>query len=603
MKKHALGLLGFLISAWVFAQPASAQQRPERTAATPTPAPANAGGAPGSAESSGEAPPHAEEKLPEPKPRRRLKALQTTVGVPPTAQDVGSEADLLAGGRTDEAIAVTLNKWTLKMKGYVRAPIRVGIGPRNDGEDGNELHVPPRIVGLSSGTWEYIALAPNPSVSMYFNYGNPLVSANVIFNTNTMIDAGYRNLDQIGGISAAYITLKFPNAFGESGGLSWTVGAFGNRYGLAGPRGTSSGYYGTYLFGRTHQTGEVLTANLDLTDRMQIILEHGVGAKLEVIPFIKGGGPEADYLQGQGKGPQGSTFLHHAHVGLIVDDWFKVGYHYLTSWTPNDLDTTNDLALTEFNQNGQICRTAFGNTVCRDRILAEPARLSVFGMDLHVDGDRMGNGYIGYSHTRGENLYPLGDAVQAIHASTGRSYKENYFGRKDPTTGVISSNDGGTIDTLLTQYIFRLSSLLDRPFGAREITLAAYGMYNKARSPKTDPDDEADLEIDVDKLKFGGEIQLELHRHMTAGFRYDRVIPNLDEWDELGDRSSAYSAISPRLIFYTKRKSKEYVILNYTHYYLGERAFPGSPYADIPAVGLKADADMVMLSAIMSFGP
>jgi hypothetical protein len=82
-----------------------------------------------------------------------------------------------------------------------------------------------------------------------------------------------------------------------------------------------------------------------------------------------------------------------------------------------------------------------------------------------------------------------------------------------------------------------------------------------------------------------------LMKYVSLGGRFDRVQPNLD------DDSDAYTAISPRLYFRTTWQTKEYIIMNYTHYFLGDRAFPGSPYSE----EFKADADMVSLTAIMSF--
>jgi hypothetical protein len=37
--------------------------------------------------------------------------------------------------------------------------------------------------------------------------------------------------------------------------------------------------------------------------------------------------------------------------------------------------------------------------------------------------------------------------------------------------------------------------------------------------------------------------------------------------------------------------------VDYTHYLLGPKAYPGSPYTTYP----KSDPDMIMVSAIMSF--
>ena len=87
--------------------------------------------------------------------------------------------------------------------------------------------------------------------------------------------------------------------------------------------------------------GESLTANFDLNDHLQLVVEDGFGAKLEVVPYVSyihtPPPPLAPYLPVQGPVPQGSNFLHHAHVSLLADDWLQISGHYLYSFTPDDL--------------------------------------------------------------------------------------------------------------------------------------------------------------------------------------------------------------------------------------------------------------------------
>ena len=121
--------------------------------------------------------------------------------------------------------------------------------------------------------------------------------------------------------------------------------------------------------------------------------------------------------------------------------------------------------------------------------------------------------------------------------------------------------------------------------------MSFYGMYNHVRSPIVKAGDAQQHDLKIDKLKFGGEIEFALFKFMATGFRYDRVQPDIT------DKSTLYAALSPRLIFHSNWKSKEYVIVNYTHFLLGDKAYPGSPYTTY----FKADTDMVVVSAIMSF--
>jgi hypothetical protein len=514
--------------------------------------------------------------LPAAPPVRRRKPLQITVGLPPTAQDLGSEADIVSTADIESVAAdyEQVRGWTFGMKGYIRAPMRIGIGPKNNGDPGLELHTPPRMVGLSSGDWTYIAIAPNPDASLYTTLSNPFISATIILASNTFSGTGFRDLDQQGGLSQAYLTLKFPDAFGSHGGLAWMVGAFSNRYGTAGPYQTSSGYYSTYLFGRTHVVGSNLTADLDLTDHWEIIGEWGFGAKMELIPFIIPGPntlpdqpPKAAYLPGQQHSPEGSNFLHHAHVGLRYDQWLKLGAHWITSWTPTDN--------------------------APPAAMVGEGRITVWGGDIHLDSDKYGSAYIGYSHLNGNNLLVVADANQVLYSGTGDALKYNYFGDKDRFTSVVASNDYGTLDSINFQYIGRLKPLIGFAPGRRDLTLALYAMWNHARSPIRNPADTTEVNIDTKMLKFGGELEFAAFRYLSLSFRYDRVQP------DLSTTLSMYQALSPRLILHSNWKSKEFIIVNYTRFILGPAAYPGSPYT--AGNYTQSDPNLVMVSAVMSF--
>ena len=151
-----------------------------------------------------------------------MKPLRMTTGLLPSANDLGSEADLVSVADNDALYTESLKKWTFDLKGYLRAPMRISWGPSCDpspmgtrscaqtqGETPTtQFHSPPRVVGFSSGDWGYVGLAPNISSSLRVTVANPVVSANIIFSGNTAIDSGFQDLDQIGGISQAYLTLK-----------------------------------------------------------------------------------------------------------------------------------------------------------------------------------------------------------------------------------------------------------------------------------------------------------------------------------------------------------------------------------------------------------
>ncbi len=503
-------------------------------------------------------------------PQERGKSLQSSVGLAPNSLDLGSEADIL-GVRDSREMAAMLERWSFSMKGSIRAPMRIGFGRRNDGQPGTEMHALPRIVGLGSGDWNYVGLAPNASVTLGIVVANPVVSGTIILGTSHLADPSYSVIDDVG-LDQAYLTFKFPKAFGNRGGIALMTGIFSERYGLSGPYQKSSGYYSTYLFGRTHQAGESLTFDIDLSRKVQLILQNGIGAKTATVPFFANseaapdGPPEADFFPGQQSQPYGSTFVHHTHAALLYDDWLRVSANYLSSWSPDD------------------------NTLMAGSHI-RPARLNVVGGDVHIDKE-LYNIYVGYSHVDANNVYPLADAVNVLHSGTGRSLKLNYFGQKDRFTGITPSNFSGTIDTVLWQAMLRIAPLLGDPFGSRDLNLAVYGMYNKAKSPKEDPNDPTSIDINDDKLKFGVDLDLSLFKFMSVGTRLDRVAPRL------ADTSDAYTAVSPRVSFYTKWKSKEQAIVQYTHFFTGKNTVPGSPYTD---EYFHPDPDMLVVMGRMSF--
>jgi hypothetical protein len=534
-----------------------------------------------------------------------MRALRITTGAAPTAVDLGSEGDITGGGlgRSDASgygaegdTYSQVNKgWWYSLKGYVRAPMRLSLGPRDDLSPGLELHSPPRVPGQGSGDWTYLALAPNPDVNLYVTVGNSRVSANVLMSANQIWDAGFMDLDQLGGIAQAYVTLKFPEAFGNRGGIAATVGTFSMRYGNAGPGERSSGYYGTYLFGRFHTTGEDLTADLDLNDHLELTLEHGIGGMLEIAPF-NAQQQKNGYLPTT-TNPQGDTFVHHAHAALAYDDWLRVGLHYLYCWTP-----------------GNVPQPAVPLNISIPPSPNVSGHMTSFGGDLHLDGLDMGSGYIGYSHVSVDHGDQLGPALQVVHGTSGTGFRSVYFGRKDVASNFTPTNDSGTVDTVLFQWIFRLSRVFGRAPLGRETTLGLYGMYNYVHSPSihTPPRGPTTNPMGLDeiihehKFKGGVEVEVQAHKYLNVGLRVDRVQPSIFDRDPTywanivqghASGSDAFTTISPRLIIHTNWKSKELIVVDYTHYFLGPRAYVGSPYSTI----LKADPNMLAITLLFSF--
>jgi hypothetical protein len=221
---------------------------------------------------------------------------------------------------------------------------------------------------------------------------------------------------------------------------------------------------------------------------------------------------------------------------------------------------------------------------------AKTARMTVFGGEVHLDHQVAGNGYVGYSHIKAANLLPLADGVEVLHGYNGYGFKDNYFGVTDPayfaardiTSGPLPPpHDSGSVDSVLFQYMIKASNILGWDLDGPDVGLTLYGMFNHIKS---------DL-VNQDRMKFGAELGASPYKYIWITVRGDRVLPD-------GTNTAvAYSAVSPRVIVHTRWLSREYVVLSYSHFFLGDQAYPSPPYQNLA----KADPNLFVLSAALSF--
>ncbi len=450
------------------------------------------------------------------------------------------------------ATSDSVEDWDFGFHGFLRAPLRLGIGSDEEVaegvEGGDKLHSPPRIPDGTYTDWQYTNNLPGPWAELRFSYGNSRVTANVLVAAYNLTDSGYRNLQSQLGINEAFLTLDFPEVFGPRGGLVWNVGAFQNRYGAAGRY--DAGKYETYIFGRTHVAGETLTGYYDLTDDLTLQLEHGFGVKLEVPPLIQGlPDPLPPYLPYPGPEQQGTTLVHHAHAGLAYDEKLQVVGHYLTTWTD-------------------------------DARLADEVdgRITVVGGEVKLTGEIYGDGFFGYSYLESEDVFRIAESIEVLHSFAGWNLRDNFFGS--------TSTGTGNIHTLAFQYTYSLATLLWHPkkFWGQgpDVLLTLFGMYNIVSS------DDEDFSDPTKKLKLGGEATYTMLSWLAASMRYDLVQPDMD------DNTMSFHVLSPKLIVRTAFVSHEQVVLQYSRYINGDHVRTAWPH-----VGLPPDKDVFMIAAIM----
>jgi hypothetical protein len=428
--------------------------------------------------------------------------------------------------------------YTFKFHGFLRIPMRVGLGQ-------SQTHAPPRIPDGAYTDWRYTNVSGGPWTELWFSYGNAKVTANVVLAAYDISDASYRDLLSQLGINQSFLTFNYPRLFGPKGGLTWNVGAFSNRYGTAARY--DAGKYDTYLFGATHVAGETVSAFYEVADDMTLAVDHGVGAKLQTTPLAPG--VEAPYLPWPGPVEQGSTLLHHAHVGLGIGDNLTVAAHYLTSWT-DDADEPDEL----------------------------DGRITNVGADVKLIESRWGDAYVGYSRILSDEPLRVAGAFEAIHSFEGWNLRDNYFGPDATGTGAI--------DTVMFQYSFSLSRYFWAPqefYGqGPDLVLSAFGMYNHVTS------DDPAFTAPANKLKVGAEAVYSPRSFLGVGLRYDRVAP------DTSDGSQTFQVISPSVSIRSKFASNEEIVIGTSHYVNGDNVTPGYPHETLPP-----DKHLVRITAVM----
>jgi hypothetical protein len=522
----------------------------------------------------------------------------------------------------------------------------------SEAPSGTQLHGWPRVPGASYITWEYTNTVPGPWAQLNFSYGNSRAMMTIIVDSYSQTSSGYRNLQAQQGIDQAFLTLNFPEAFGDRGGLVWNIGSFQNRYGTAGKY--DGGMYETYLFGRTHVAGETLTANIEVAPEWGLTVEQGIGAKIEVIPFtnnqlsqvFKGssGGNcynipqkdgfnmpctdnngwgfqnylsdrDAEYLPYAGPVPQGSTFLAHGHLGLAYRRLLTFGAHLLYTWTLDDNwsgkrnvtagdDDAMDLGNSQLKNVSNRVPRVKGPT---------PGSMLVTGAEVRLNGGVYGDGYLGYSYIDAKNINALADALEVLHSFGGWQFKENFFGVTfDPHTGQYQGpqNETGTVQTIEAQYTFSFGALANHPLAfwgqGPDLTLTAFGMLTLVNSPApvvdgvvqgtglaSDGATVADWNIKTKKLKFGADVMYTPLSWIGFGGRADVVEPDLDAKFEGSHRN--FEVLSPRVVFKTQFVTHEAITFSYQRYFVGSAVHPAYPYEWVA----KPDLNLFAIAATM----
>lgn len=436
-------------------------------------------------------------------------------------------------------------EYVLDFHGYLLLPARLGVHQRPNptvGQSGTVLHAPP-LMAQDLRSFEYTGVVPAPWLQLNFIYGNSTVSATAIMAGTSASDAaGFYNPVEQFGVNDAFLTLNLTRRLGFPFQLH--VGAFTGRYGAMGAY--DAGRYATPLIARTNTIGETITAGIKLGE-LFVVVEQGLGGQIGRPPIGLVSAGWNDFANAD----VGATVVNHAHLGVAYQQLLRLGLHYLTAWTQDDLAGGGQLP---------------------------DGRITVMGADAHVTAGRLGHLYLGGARTWATNAATVSGAIEVLNARGGPELIANYLG--------ANSNGNGTLTTFGAQYDLSLARLVfDQLYTGISpdilISLFAVGTSVGSDDPAADG---------VFKLKGGVEATYTFMSWMGVSERFDHVRLDND------DSSQAFTILSSRLLFHTGWRSRDEISLQYSYFVYGSNVLVKSGYPPVVNPGLNPDHHVFSLN-------
>jgi hypothetical protein len=243
----------------------------------------------------------------------------------------------------------------------------------------------------------------------------------------------------------------------------------------------------------------------------------------------------------------GTSFAHHAHLGLALRHRGRVGLHYVGAFTQDDRNAP---------------RQADGT-------------ITVFGLDLNTELAPYGRLFLGGSLTSADAARGVSPVIRVLNTSGGPGLMREYLGPQ--------SNGTGKLSTVGAQYDLSIGEIVrgSEQFSgyAPDVTVTGFGMFTHVSSD--------DVQYDaVDKLKYGAELGYSVLPWLAFSGRYDRVVPRL------GDAAKTFAAITPRVILRTDYNSTDQITIGYSHWFYGSNVVVRNAGAPCPAPFLGTSPDI-----------
>ena len=402
--------------------------------------------------------------------------------------------------------------------GYLNVPLRFGINEReNPYETQYEtvFHGPP-LVPDDFERFEHTGLVPQPWVQLNFSYGNSVVVGTVVIAARSVSNAsGFFNPPTQLGINDAFLTFK--PKFGNVD-VEFDVGGFANRYGSMGDYDT--GRYDTPVIARLAGVGYTGRIGVPLPNELVFLAEQGITGQWDRAPL----GVEPAGWNGFTDPNVGTSFAHHAHIGLAYLRRGQIGLHFASAFTRDD-------------------RTA----------PQQPdGNITVIGADVNANLAQFGRIYVAGAYTDASDARGVSSVIRVLNTAGGPGLMREYLGR--------NSGGNGSLFSMGAQYDVSIGEIVrfPAPFSGYgpDVYASLFGLYTHVTS------DEAAFD-GVDKLKYGGEVTYSALSWLAFSGRYDRVVANTD------DDTQTFAVISPRIIFRSDFNSQDQVTLQYSRWFYG----------------------------------
>jgi hypothetical protein len=436
------------------------------------------------------------------------------------------------------------NSMRFALHGYFRAPLRIGWRARTDAKP-DEAKTSIRTPWLVDDDFFrsgflYSRNAEGDFTELYLMAGNTWLTGTVGLAGSLYSDPAQPLIDKQMGISQGFLTYRHTFELTPTIKLRVKIkgGAFSDRFGW-------QEKYDTYLFGRTHQMGEQVRADLDV-GKFTFSAIEGFGAHLEAI-----------------ESNQGLSLLDYFRFGASYDRTAEIAFYYLRTWT-QDKRQLKEIA---------------------------DASMRVMGAEARVDSGAFGRLTVGISGVTADQATFLSPSIEVMHSDGGRGVTENYLGTDKSNNGTGSLFNLGFQYDLSAATFFKKFLPESRPLGEGDITWSIFGMYTRVGSDQKDPD----WMINRDgrqMFKWGMDLAVWPLPWLGASVRYDRVI------QDIHDDPLAFRIISPRVSLRTHWIADALLFLQVSHYMYGERV--ALRQGQVPLETLP-DKDMFKIQAQLAF--